>query len=221
MIAGYIAERKLRELFENDERVMGLRKDDDHDRTRKGDLVCTYKAIEFKIEVKSLQTNTICCVTSSGRRIPAVVKVREPAPALPKAAKPGATKWRYVRNLEFDSLSTEERVGGAYEGRLQCDASDRRIVRLRDGAEIATTCLRVGEFDVLAACLFGFRERWDFGFALNRDLPRSSFRNYDAGIREQLLASLVPATWPLREPFVADPFILLDRLVRERQRTRP
>ena len=74
---------------------------------------------------------------------------------------------------EFLSIPQKERLTAQYEGAVQCDASDKRDVPLGSGESFSTTCLLVGEFDILAAGLFGFRDCWDFGFALNRDLPRS------------------------------------------------
>jgi len=59
MIIGYLAEFKLRQLLASDSRITGWRKDDDHDRTKKGDLVITYRDREFIIECKSLQSNSI------------------------------------------------------------------------------------------------------------------------------------------------------------------
>ena len=65
MILGYLAERKRRDVFEADSRVTATRKDDDHDRKKKGDFVVTYTGSEFKIEVKSLQTNSVEILDSS------------------------------------------------------------------------------------------------------------------------------------------------------------
>ena len=214
MIVRYIAERKLYDIFDEDPRASRLRKDDDHDRTRKGDLVVTYKGIEFKIEVKSLQTNQIQILAPDGAWIPRILKVRDYA--VTKRAK-----YNYVPNPEFHSIPAEYRLSAKYRGAAQCDASDRRNVSLPDGTSVVTTCLMVGEFDLLAAGLFGFREKWDFGFALNRDLPRSNYAKYPPEIRSQLLKSLMPVTWPLGDPYKSDPFILLDQLVQERQRKKP
>jgi hypothetical protein len=57
MIVGYVAEFQLRKLFVGDPRISNLTKDDDHDRTSKGDLRFDYKGHTFRIESKSLQTN--------------------------------------------------------------------------------------------------------------------------------------------------------------------
>jgi hypothetical protein len=171
MLVGYLAEQKLHALFEGDPRITGLRKDDDHDRTKKGDLVVSYKGVDFRIESKALQTN---------------------------------------------SIRTDEH--GNYRGKVQCDASDRRKVKLPGGRVIETTCLLVGEFDVLAAGLFGFRQKWEFAFALNRDLPRSSHKGYKPFVRKHLLKTLVDVSLPIEPPFVADPFELLERLYREQRR---
>jgi hypothetical protein len=210
MIVGYIAERKLHEVFEQTGRASDLRKDDDHDRTKKGDLVVTYKGFEFKVEVKSLQTNQVE-IEHNGIWIPRVCKIRE------RDTRTQRTKYRYVPNPDFLKISEEERSKAKYRGAVQCDASDKRNVPLSDGKSFSTTCLLVGEFDILAAGLFSFRELWDFGFALNRHLPRSRAKNYPPEIQEQLLATLMPVTWPLSQPYVADPFVLLDQLVQEKQ----
>lgn len=172
MILGYVAEAKLREAFLADGRVTAVRKPDDHDRRKKGDLVVAYRGREFKIESKSLQTKSI-------------------------------------RRLE----------GGGFRSAVQCDASDRREVTLPNGSRIETTCLLLGEFDVLAANLFAFESRWHFVFAWNRDLPRTSSPKYTKYQRANLLATLVPVTRPPRPPFTSDPFDLLDRILEDQSRS--
>jgi hypothetical protein len=47
MILGYLAEAKLREILAGHGRATAFRKDDDHDRKKKGDLVLTYQGFEF------------------------------------------------------------------------------------------------------------------------------------------------------------------------------
>ena len=56
MVFGYVAEIKLRELLQTSSLVSSAEKDDDHDRTKKGDIRVVYRGQEFKIESKSLQT---------------------------------------------------------------------------------------------------------------------------------------------------------------------
>ena len=58
-INGYLGEIKLREYLAKDPRISILPKPDDHDRTAKYDLPIEYKGQLFKIEAKSLQTNSI------------------------------------------------------------------------------------------------------------------------------------------------------------------
>ena len=58
-IVGYLGEIKLRTYLSNIKQIKILPKPDDHDRTAKYDLPIKYKGRVFKIEVKSLQTNTI------------------------------------------------------------------------------------------------------------------------------------------------------------------
>lgn len=120
--------------------------------------------------------------------------------------------------IESKSLQTAtvRRTNGGYTARFQCDASDRRRVSLPDGTTIETTCLLVGEFDLLAVNLYAFGLGWKFAFARNRDLPRSRYPKYPSAVRQQLLATLMDITWPLQPPFEAEPYRLLDQIVQER-----
>ncbi len=119
--------------------------------------------------------------------------------------------------LESKSLQTsmvERTAPGRYRGKAQVDASDRRKVRLPNGDEIETTCLLVGEFDVLAVNIFAFESKWRFVFARNRDLPRTT--HYKPKQNEHLLATLVPVTWPPEPPFREEPFSILDEILADR-----
>ena len=203
MILGYLAEAKLREILVGHGRASAFRKDDDHDRKKKGDLVLTYQGIEFKVEVKSLQTNTveICdagnSTSSNEKWIRKILK----------------KKGRGEPNPDFSPVWNKHGLGAKYRGQFQCDASDRRKVTFPDGSTLETTNLLFGEFHILAAGLFAFREKWDFGFALNRDLPASTNAAYPGYQREKLISSMISVTWPLQSPFVSDIYVLLDRLV--------
>lgn len=101
-----------------------------------------------------------------------------------------------------------------YTGRFQCDASDKRKITLSSGEAITTTCLRFGDFDVLAVNLFAFRGQWEFAFALNRELPPSNYAKYPEEIRNNLIKSIIPVSLPLRPPFESDLFTVLERLHR-------
>jgi len=121
-------------------------------------------------------------------------------------------------SVEVKSLQTRSirKKGNEYSGRFQCDASDRRQVTLPNRQKIETTCLVVGEFDLLAVNLFEFDQEWRFAFAKNKDLPRSRFSKYTPQQRNYLLATLVEVTWPLNPPFRAEPFRLLDEIALEK-----
>ena len=123
-------------------------------------------------------------------------------------------------SIEVKSLQTNliRQVDGRWTGRAQVDASDRRDVKLRGGRKLNTTLLLRGEFDILAVNCFAFESKWNFAFALNRDLPTSTFKKYTQAQRDQLIASLVPVTWPPEPPFVSDPFALVERLYLERSK---
>ena len=121
-------------------------------------------------------------------------------------------------SIEIISLQTKmiAKDGDIWRGRSQVDASDRRTVILANGNALETTLLTVGEFDVLAVNCFAFGLGWNFVFAKNGDLPRSRYRNYSAEVRNQLLASLVPVSWPPEPPFSDNLLTVLDILIGDR-----
>jgi hypothetical protein len=166
-IFGYVSEYKARDYFNGNPDITDLKKYDDHNRSSKGDISFQYKGREFKIEAKSLQTNSV----------------------------------------------TEE--NGIWKGKFQCDASDRREIKLQNGNTINTTCLAVGEFDIVAVSCYAFGDTWKFAFAKNSDLPHPSShsRNIEAEDREYLIKSLIDITWPLQPPFTTDVYSLLDDMV--------
>jgi hypothetical protein len=218
MILGYVAERKLKDLFVSSGKTTNHRKDDDHDRSKKGDLTLNYKGQEIVIEVKSLQTNSIKIQKADGSWIPMITTVnagRKPSPGLKKDGTPrlGAFIKKYVPNPEYLALSKEYRQTASYTGSFQCDASDKREIELDNGEKVKTTLLKFGEFDVIAAGIFTFRNKWEFGFALNEDLPRSDRYGENSS---HLIASLVNITYPLATPFESDPFVIFDKLIEKR-----
>lgn len=114
-----------------------------------------------------------------------------------------------VKSLQTNTIQYED---GVWSGKVQCDASDRRTVKLPNGKNIETTCLLVGQFDLLAVNLFAFENEWRFLFARNSDLPRSRYKKYTKTQRQYLLATLIPVTWPPQPPFRDEPFTLLDQM---------
>jgi hypothetical protein len=56
MMLGYVAEKKFHDLFLDHPEITEKGKDDDHDRSKKGDRRIVYKGKTLIIEVKSLQT---------------------------------------------------------------------------------------------------------------------------------------------------------------------
>lgn len=120
--------------------------------------------------------------------------------------------------LESKSLQTNSviRTGSdSWLGKFQCDASDRREILLPNGNRISTTCLAVGEFDILAVSLFAFGDVWRFAFAKNSDLPHPTnrSRNIQPENREFLIKTLIDISWPLQPPFTEDINSLLDEIV--------
>lgn len=118
-----------------------------------------------------------------------------------------------VKSLQSNSV---RRTETGYTGSFQCDASDRRPVRLPNGQTVETTCLLAGGFDLVAVNLFEFGQVWRFAFAKNTDLPRTRSTKYKSKQRQYLLATSVKVTWPLQRPFRDEPFSLLDEMVRQK-----
>jgi hypothetical protein len=119
-------------------------------------------------------------------------------------------------SIEVKSLQTNyvRQIGeDEWQGRFQCDAGDRRSVLLPNGESLETTCLVVGQFDLLAINLFEFGQKWRFAFVKNSELPRSKGRTYTAEQRQYWLQTTPPITWPLKPPFRDEPFGLLDEIV--------
>jgi hypothetical protein len=140
-------------------------------------------------------------------------------------SRPGDLSFTYGGTrmvVEAKSLQTKtiRRDGTTWHGRFQCDASDKRTVTLPTGEQLATTCLLVGGFDLIAVNLFEMEQEWRFVFARNEDLPRSRYRRYTEEQRRCLLATLMDVSWPPEPPFRDEPFSLLDEIARERSRRR-
>lgn len=120
--------------------------------------------------------------------------------------------------VEVKSLQTNhvEKTPTGWKGKFQCDASDRRPVTLPNGEVVETTCLLVGEFDLLAVNLFEFGQEWRFAFAKNEDLPHPT-RKYTPEQRQYLLKGMMDITWPLQPPYRDEPFALLDEILRKKR----
>ena len=125
-----------------------------------------------------------------------------------------------IKSLQTKTVKQVNSLFGDVElaATFQCDASDRRVVNLQNGKSVETTCLRFGDFDILAINLFAFHGKWEYAFALNRDLPSTDSKKYDEDVRPFLIKSSIKITYPLQSPFVSDPFILLDIIEKEKKR---
>lgn len=124
------------------------------------------------------------------------------------------------KSLQSNTVSYDN-DSGVWSARSQVDASDRREVTLSNGETLQTTLLKRGEFDILAVNCFAFEQQWKFVFARNMDLPTSKYAGYPAEVREQLIASLIPITYPPTTPFVEDVHALLDEMVDGGEGTEP
>jgi len=71
----------------------------------------------------------------------------------------------------------------------------------------------LGVFDILAVNCRPFTDNWDFAFALNVDLERSSYKKYSPLQQSKLIKSMQYLTWPLKADgiFTTDFQDVLDR----------
>lgn len=118
------------------------------------------------------------------------------------------------KSLQSGTVQWDEE-SNRWHGKAQVDGSDRRTIQLPDGSTLNTTLLLRGEFDILAVNCFAFNEEWKFVFARSRDLPHSSWRGYTEEQQKNLIASLIPVTWPPSPPFYGDLQELLNELILE------
>jgi hypothetical protein len=128
-------------------------------------------------------------------------------------------------DVESKSLQTAtvewNETNKQWTGKAQVDASDRRQITMPDGTQLNTTLLLKGEFDILAVNCYAFEQKWDFIFAKNSDLPASTWRGYSETQRENLIASLIPVTFPPKPPFYSDLRVLLDKMIAEGRGSNP
>jgi hypothetical protein len=134
-------------------------------------------------------------------------------------SRPGDMTFNYKGvpvSVSSKSLQTNSvrAIDGGYTGSCQCDASDKRTIRLPNNEVMQATNLVVGGFDLLSVNIFHFGQQWRFAFAKNIDLPRSKHKRYTEEQRKYLLATGIPMTWPLGPPFRDEPFTLLDEIVK-------
>ena len=120
--------------------------------------------------------------------------------------------------LQVKSLQTNQvrHENSNWIGKFQCDASDKRRVEFPDGSFVDTTCLLIGDFDVVAVNLFEFGREWNFAFACNQELPRSRYKKYTEYQRGFLLSSLMPISFPVEPPYSLNLFETLDRAIQNK-----
>ena len=127
-------------------------------------------------------------------------------------------------SIEVKSLQTTliKKKDNIFTATFQCDASDRRKVTLPNGDTVETTCLQVGEFDLLAVCLYQLFDDWVYVFAKNNDLERTESKKYTPEQRQYLLKGSMRITYPpITHPYYFDPFPLLDDIIIAREKSLP
>lgn len=118
------------------------------------------------------------------------------------------------KSLQTNTIKFDE-ASGTWTAKTQVDASDRRDIILSSGKILNTTLLKRGEFDILAVNCFGFGGKWKFLFAKNSELPPSTFKKYSKEERQELIASLVSISFPVKPPFYEHLKDLLDSMIEE------
>jgi|AntRauMinimDraft_2_1070382.scaffolds.fasta_scaffold00480_5 hypothetical protein len=118
-----------------------------------------------------------------------------------------------VKSIQSNSIKTVEDSNKHFlKGKFQCDASDSRFIELENSENIKTTCLKKGQFDILAINLYPFTGNWDFAFAKNNDLPTTNYSKYDSNVQNQLLKGTMNISYPFCEPYYSNPYNLLDNI---------
>ena len=125
-----------------------------------------------------------------------------------------------VKCLQSNYVEAEQTLDDKvrYTGKYQCDASDRREIELAHGNTVNTTLLEVGEFDILAVGVFEFGNEWNFVFAKNEELPRTSYHEYSEEAQERLIKGMHDIEYPLPEDSIysEDVWPLVEETVAER-----
>jgi len=222
---GYVAEKILRDVLNNSGKVESIHRDDDHKRDKRGDFLVKYRGETLGIEVKSIQSGSIKILSSAegGREtwVPKFVRI-ETEPDVPpdriplaKDGKPKKYK-KTVENPDFARELLKSGVGARLRATVQVDGSDSTAKTSAGGEDLGSTVnYVVGGFEILAVSYFSMFDRWEFGFALNEDLPRKEMK--DGSQSAHLLKNSFQVEWPSRAPFTNDLFSLLDRLIEERR----
>lgn len=96
-------------------------------------------------------------------------------------------------------------------------SSDPREVE-HEGETYSTVLMNVvdSDIDIMAVNLYKVKDEWDFAFVRVKDLPRSK-GNYPESLRQKLSKSQPKFKIPLREPYTADPYKLMDEILTERE----
>ncbi|MFC7205124.1 hypothetical protein ACFQJC_16520 [Haloferax namakaokahaiae] len=125
-----------------------------------------------------------------------------------------------VKCLQSNYVEARNTLSGEvhYTGKYQCDASDRREIELDSGETVETTLLEVGEFDILAVGIFEFGNEWNFVFAKNEDLPKTTYHSYSEAAQDRLIKGMHNIEYPLPDDSIYSENIwpLVEETVAER-----
>ena len=121
---------------------------------------------------------------------------------------------RFLVEVKSVQTNSVKNTGiSAFTGSVQVDASDKRMVSFDDGSSLNTTLLLRNQFDILAVSCFAITGKWDFVFALNKDLPTSKNKNYSLYQQNNLISSSIKISYPPSNPFTNDVFSLMDSII--------
>lgn len=117
-----------------------------------------------------------------------------------------------VKSIQTNSIKILKNNENSYlKGKYQCDASDSRIIHLKNKS-IKTTCIKKGQFDILAINLYPFTGNWEFAFIINEDIPTTNYHKYSKETQKQLLKGTMTISYPFSKPYYDNIYTLLNDL---------
>ena len=100
---------------------------------------------------------------------------------------------------------------------VQNDGSDNREVKIPGtDRKVKTTCILVGDYDVLVVPTFPFSGERTWAFKLNSKCARTEHKKYRVEDRPYLLKTVEKITWPLSDDWTDDVSVILEQLIQER-----
>lgn len=114
-----------------------------------------------------------------------------------------------LKSIQTNSIHWSDDLGCLIAD-VQNDGSDKRDVKLPNGAIVQTTNYKIGDYDILAVPLFPFTGQWDFAYKRNRDCRLTTSSKYSAEVQKYLLSTMERLSFPLSDDWTNDLLSLCD-----------